>query len=121
VPWQNSAFQSSVHAIFVSDAVLVLTTLGLDADAVGFARVLVEEHLAACVNVLPPMTSVYRWKGSVEQESERQVVIKTTRSRVDALAARLRKLHPYEVPEFLVIAVSDGSDAYLAWLGESVR
>ena len=105
----------------MSDAVLVLTTVGSDADAVKLARVLVEERLAACVNVLPPMTSVYRWKGGVEQEGERQVVIKTTRGRVDALAARLRTLHPYEVPEFLVIAVSDGSDAYLAWLGEAVR
>ena len=119
--WENIAFQSSVQANFVSDAVLVLTTIGSDADAVEFARILVEEHLAACVNVLPPMTSVYRWKGGVEQESEHQVVIKTTRGRLDALASRLRKLHPYDVPEFLVIPVSDGSEAYLAWLGESVR
>jgi len=105
----------------VSDAVLVLTTLGSDADAAALAHTLVEERLAACVNVLPPMTSVYRWEGSVEHESERQIIIKTTRARVDALAARLRTLHPYEVPEFLVIGVNDGAEAYLAWLGESVR
>ena len=105
----------------MSDAVLVLTTLGSDADAAALAHTLVEERLAACVNVLPPMTSVYRWEGSVEHESERQIIIKTTRARVDALAARLRTLHPYEVPEFLVIGVNDGAEAYLAWLGESVR
>ena len=104
----------------MKDAVLVLTTIGADAGAAELARALVEEHLAACVNVLPAMTSIYRWKGGVEQDQERQIIIKTTRARVDALAARLRKLHPYEVPEFLVIGVSDGSDAYLAWLGESV-
>ena len=105
----------------MSDAVLVLTTLGSDTDATELAHALVEDRLAACVNVLPPMTSIYRWKGGVEHESERQIIIKTTRARVEALAARLRKLHPYEVPEFLVIGVSDGSEAYLAWLGESVR
>ena len=105
----------------VPDVVLVLTSIAAEADGAVLARTLVDERLAACVNVLPPMTSVYRWQGSVEHESERQIIIKTTRARVDALAARLRTLHPYEVPEFLVIGVNDGADAYLAWLGESVR
>ena len=104
-----------------TDYVIVMTTMPADADSTTFAHTLVEGRLAACVNVLPPMTSVYRWKGGVEQESEHQVVIKTTRGRLDALASRLRKLHPYDVPEFLVIPVSEGSEAYLAWLGESVR
>jgi periplasmic divalent cation tolerance protein len=99
---------------------LVLTTLGADADAVALARTLVEERLAACVNVLPPMTSVYRWKGTVEQDREQQIVIKTTADRLTALEARLRALHPYEVPEFLVIPVAGGSAAYLQWVGESV-
>ena len=102
-----------------SDAVLVLTTLGADADAASLARTLVEEQLAACVNVLAPMRSIYRWKGTVEQEPEQQLVIKTTAARVPALEARLRNLHPYELPEFLVLPVSTGSDAYLRWLGEN--
>ena len=99
---------------------IVLTTIGADADAVALARTLVEERLAACVNVLPPMTSVYRWKGALEQDREQQLVIKTTSDRVAALEARLRSLHPYEVPEFLILPVGGGSEAYLAWVGESI-
>lgn len=100
--------------------VLVLTTIGVDADAAGLARTLVEERLAACVNVLPAMTSVYRWKGQVEQDREQQIVIKTTADRVEALEARLRALHPYDLPEFLVLTAGGGSSAYLDWVGESV-
>ena len=102
-----------------TDIVIVLTTLGAAADADVFARTLVEERLAACVNVLPPMTSTYRWKGAVERETERQLIIKTTRGRVDALEARVRELHPYETPEFLVVAVTAGGDAYVRWVAES--
>ena len=100
---------------------IVLTTLDARTDAAAFARVLVNERLAACVNVLPPMTSIYRWKGAVEEDSEQQLLIKTTSDRVVALEARFHELHPYEVPEFLVLAVSAGSPAYLEWLGESLR
>ena len=100
--------------------VIVLTTLGADADADALARTLVDERLAACVNVLPLMTSHYRWKDAVEQAGERQLIIKTTAGRVDALRARLIQLHPYEVPEFLVIDVAGGSKGYLQWLRDSV-
>lgn len=100
---------------------LVLTTLGADADASALARTLVEERLAACVNVLPPMRSVYRWKGSVEEDREQQLLIKTASDRVDALRNRLHALHAYDVPEFLVLPVVGGSEAYLNWLVESVR
>lgn len=99
--------------------VLVLTTLPADADAAVFARTLVSERLAACVNLLAPMESVYRWEGDVQRDTERQLIMKTTRARVDALWQRVRELHPYEVPEFLVLPIADGSDAYLRWLGES--
>ncbi|MBI2828634.1 MAG: divalent-cation tolerance protein CutA [Acidobacteria bacterium] len=101
-------------------AVIVLTTLAADVDAGALARTLVAERLAACVNILPVMTSVYRWQGRVEEERERQLVIKTAADLVSALAARLGELHPYEVPEFLVLRVSEGSDAYLRWLRDSV-
>ena len=100
---------------------IVLTTLGAQTDAAAFARVLVDERLAACVNILPVMTSVYRWKGTIEEDREQQLVIKTTSDRVEALEARFRELHPYELPEFLVVAVTDGSAGYLAWLEESTE
>ena len=100
--------------------VLVLTTLAADADAPAFARTLVEEQLAACVNVLPAMTSIYRWKGSVDQEREQQLLIKTAADRVEALAARLRQLHPYELPEFIVLD-AEASDAYALWVDDSTR
>lgn len=99
--------------------VLVLTTLPADADGATFARSLVDERLAACVNLLPQMESIYRWEGRIEQESERQVVIKTSRDRLVALWDRVRDLHPYEVPEFLVLPIIEGNEAYLRWVGES--
>ena len=99
---------------------IVLTTLGATTEAAAFARVLVADRLAACVNVLPVMTSIYRWKGNVEEELEQQLVIKTTRDRVAALEARFHELHPYEVAEFLVISAAQASAAYGAWLAESV-
>ncbi len=100
--------------------VIVLTTLGKDADAAAFARTLVDEQLAACVNIVPGMTSIYRWKGSVEQDAEQLLIIKTTPAMVEALQARFTTLHPYEVPELLVLPVSAGSEAYLRWVGETV-
>jgi periplasmic divalent cation tolerance protein len=100
------------------DAVIVLTTLAAEADAAAFARTLVEERLAACVNVLPAMTSVYRWKGEIEQDREQQLVIKTSREKTEELQARLRQLHPYELPEFLILAAG-GSQAYLGWIREN--
>jgi periplasmic divalent cation tolerance protein len=99
---------------------IVLTTLGADADAAAIARTLIDERLAACVNILPPMTSIYRWQGKVEQDREQQMIIKTARTRVADLQARVRQLHPYELPEFLVLDAT-GSEAYLAWVGESAR
>jgi periplasmic divalent cation tolerance protein len=103
------------------DLVIVLTTMPDDARADELARTLVDERLAACVNVHGPMMSTYRWKGSVERDAERQLVIKTTRDRVAALEARLRLLHPYELPEFVVIGVESGSDAYLQWVGDETQ
>jgi periplasmic divalent cation tolerance protein len=102
-----------------SEIVIVLTTAP-DADrADSWGRTLVEERLAACVNVHGPMASFYRWKGSVERGEERQVVIKTTKDRVPALQSRLAELHPYELPEFLVVTVDGGSEAYLRWVANS--
>jgi len=102
-----------------SECVLVMTTLPADADATIFAQALVETRLAACVNLLPAMESVYRWEGAVETERERQLIIKTTRQRTTALWERIRELHPYDVPEFIIVPILDGNEAYLRWVGES--
>lgn len=101
--------------------VLVLTTFPATGDASAFARAIVEEKLAACVSILPPMQSIYRWKGAIEQAEERQVLIKTTAVNVDVLQLRVKALHPYDVPEFLVIPVNAGSPDYLSWLAEATR
>jgi periplasmic divalent cation tolerance protein len=100
----------------IDDIVLILTTLPDDDRAEALALTLVEERLAACVNVHGPMVSLYRWKGAVERDVERQVVIKTTRRFVTAVEAHLLALHGYELPEFLVLTVGDGSDAYRDWI-----
>ena len=100
--------------------VLVLTTWP-NGDADAFARRLVHDQLAACVNVLAPMMSIYRWQGNVEETTERQVLIKTTRACLGALRARVDELHPYDVPEFLVLPIVDGGDTYLNWIRESVH
>ena len=99
--------------------VIVLTTIASTADGQELASSLVTERLAACVNVMPEMESVYRWKGAVETERERQLIIKTTAGRLDGLKERLHEIHPNEVPEFIVIPVVGGSDQYLSWLRQS--
>jgi periplasmic divalent cation tolerance protein len=99
--------------------VIVLSTLPAESDGAALAKALVDARLAACVNILPPMTSVYRWAEAIEIEIEQQVVIKTTRARLPALWETLRVLHPYDVPEFIVLPIVDGNDAYLKWIGSS--
>jgi periplasmic divalent cation tolerance protein len=97
----------------------VLTTIGADADAVALARTLVDERLAACVGVLPAMTAVYTWEGRLEHSLEQQMMIKTTRDRIPDLEARLKTLHPYELPEFVVLDAT-ASRAYGAWVAAAV-
>ena len=99
----------------MADVVVVLTTVPAGGKGEEIGRTLVEERLAACVNVLAPMTSIYWWRGAVERESEQQMIIKTTRNRVPALRARLGALHPYELPEFLELT-ADSSPAYREWV-----
>jgi periplasmic divalent cation tolerance protein len=104
-----------------TEYVLVMTTLPAEADAGAFAHALVAARVAACVNLLPAMESIYWWKGQIEHETERQLLIKTSRARVSALWDRVREMHPYDVPEFIVLPIVDGHDAYLRWLGESTN
>ena len=112
-------YKKNVTSSADTDVRIVLTTLGAETDALSLARTLVDERLAACANVLPAMVSVYRWKGAVEQDKEHQVIIKTSSDRLSALETRLRQLHPYELPEFLVLDAGGGA-AYLAWVRQSV-
>lgn len=104
----------------IADCVLVLVTIPADEDAEPFAKDLVAAGVAACVNVLPPMQSVYRWEGALEVEVERQVLVKTTSAAVPALWQRVRDLHPYDVPEFIVVPIIDGNEAYLKWVRMNV-
>lgn len=101
-------------------AVVALSTVGTAQDAERIARALVERRLAACVNVVPGLVSIYRWKGSVERDEERLLVVKTRAEKVEALREALVALHPYEVPELLVLPVEGGHAPYLAWIAESV-
>ena len=105
----------------MSGRLVVVSTVARAEDAERIARALVERGLAACVNVVPAVTSIYRWKGKVEREEERLLLIKTRAERFDALKRALVSLHPYEVPEVLALSIADGHAPYLEWLDESVE
>jgi periplasmic divalent cation tolerance protein len=95
---------------------LILTTCPNAEVAGRIAKTLVDERLAACVNVLPPMHSVYRWKGTVEQASEQLLIIKSRRDDYAAVERRIRDLHTYELPEVIAVPIASGLAAYLAWI-----
>ena len=97
---------------------IVLTACPDAASAERIARVLVEEGLAACVNILPPMQSLYRWKGKIETATEQLLIIKSSVARFPAIRDRLRSLHPYELPEIIAVPIADGLPEYLAWLNK---
>jgi periplasmic divalent cation tolerance protein len=99
--------------------VVALTTVPAGFDAAGMARTLVERGLAACVNILPGVTSVYRWQGAVECDAEVQIIMKTTADKIGALDQAVQALSPHDVPEFIVLPIVAGSEAYLAWLDEN--
>lgn len=101
-------------------AVVVFCTVGKADEAEYLARELVDRRLAACVNVLSPVTSVYRWRGDVERSEETLLVIKTTAERFEALRETIVAQHGYDVPEVIAVPVSAGHAPYLAWLEESV-
>lgn len=102
-------------------ALLVHCTCPDAASAQRIAHALVDERLAACVQIVPGLVSVYRWQGEVRRDDEQLLLIKTSRERWPALAARVRELHPYETPELLAFDAADGSADYLAWLAAQTR
>ena len=117
----STTTRAKVQEVIVSDVVIVLTTI-TEEHADELARTLVDERLAACVNVHGPMMSTYRWKGVIEREPERQIVIKTTRARLPELEDRLKAIHSYELPELIIIRPESVSDLYGRWVeGETQR
>ncbi len=104
----------------MTDKRLVLTTCSSPEEARRIAQELVERRLAACVNIIPQIESVYRWKGEVETATEWLLVIKTTTNAFGQLRDAIVKLHSYDVPECIEIAIEDGSAAYLEWIAGSV-
>ena len=105
----------------MTDKRVVLTTCGSLDEARHIAQALIDRRLAACINVIPHVESMYRWKGEVETSTETLLLIKTTADAFDRVRAAVTSLHSYEVPECIEISVTDGNEAYLAWIGEAVR
>ena len=105
----------------MSDEMLVISTAGSKEEASRIAAALVEAQLAACVNIVGPIESVYRWQGKVESGQEFLLLIKTTRSRCATVTSRIRELHSYDLPEAIEVSIEGGSAEYLNWIAESVR
>jgi len=96
---------------------VVLVTAASQAEATAIATILIEEKLAACVNVFP-VQSIYQWEGRIQQESEFQLVIKTNLAKFAELSSRIQEIHSYEVPEIIALPIVSGSESYLAWLSD---
>jgi periplasmic divalent cation tolerance protein len=105
----------------MTDKIIVLSTCANQEEAERLARLLVEQRVAACVNVVPGIRSYYRWKGAVEAASECLLIVKSSRDLFDSLTAALEKAHSYEVPEALAIPIVDGAANYLNWLAGNLR
>jgi periplasmic divalent cation tolerance protein len=99
---------------------LVLTIVASLEEAKKIAYTLVERQLAACVNIIPEISSIYRWKGKVEEAEEYLLLIKTTAEAFPSLCEAIQQLHPYEVPECLALNIDGGSENYLSWISDSV-
>ena len=104
----------------MTDKIVVLATCGSAEEARKIARALVESRLAACVNILAGIESVYRWKGAVEEASECLLIVKSTRGLFDRLQAAIREVHSYELPEIVALPIVDGLEPYLSWIAASV-
>jgi periplasmic divalent cation tolerance protein len=105
----------------MTDKRIVLTTAGSEEEARKIARHLVENRLAACVNIVPQIESIYRWQGKVDSSREWLLLVKTNQERFPAVRDAIRKLHSYELPECVVLNIEDGSSDYLQWLADSVK
>ncbi len=104
----------------MTDTRIVLTTAGSEEEAHKIARGLVDRRLAACVNIVPRISSVYRWQGKVEEAGEWLLIIKTTAEAFERVRDAIAELHSYELPECICLAIEEGSANYLHWIAESV-
>ena len=116
-PYHAACYGSGVNPF---DVRVVLSTFPDEAKAAAVAHALVNEHLVACVNLVPAVRSIYRWQGAVSDEREVLAIMKTTADAVPALTQRILQLHPYETPEVIAVPVTDGNAAYLAWVAGSI-
>jgi periplasmic divalent cation tolerance protein len=105
----------------MTDKILVLTTTGSEDEAKKIARSLVESYLAACVNIMPRVSSTYRWQGKIDEAEEYLLIIKTSAEKFGDVRRSLQALHSYELPECIAIPITDGSPAYLNWIAESLK
>ncbi len=105
----------------MTDKRLVLTTAGSVDEARRMAETLIERKLAACVNIVPKVVSIYRWKGKTEESEEWLLWIKTTESAFDKLRDTIKEIHSYELPECMSLAVDDGSEEYLRWIEDALK
>jgi periplasmic divalent cation tolerance protein len=105
----------------MTDKIVCLSTCADAAEAESLARRLVEKRLAACVNILPGGRSIYRWRGAIEESPECLLLIKSRRELFDQLRGEIERLHSYEVPEVVVLAIAEGSAAYLNWLEHELK
>jgi periplasmic divalent cation tolerance protein len=111
----------TAESLAMTDVRIALTTVALYEKAKSIAKMLVEERLAACVNISPAIESIYWWEGKLDHSLEYVLMMKTTLDRIDGLRERLLKLHPYDVPEFVVLTVESGSEDYLDWVRVSTH
>jgi len=105
----------------MTDAVVIFTTCASEEEGLTIARTLVEESLAACVNMISPVRSIYRWEGKICDEKEWLLIIKTGRERYGELEAKIKSLHSYSVPEIICLPILEGSLDYLEWMEEMTR
>jgi periplasmic divalent cation tolerance protein len=105
----------------MSDPIVVLVTCGSEDEALKIANALVEEHLAACVNLVAPIRSIYRWEGKIWDEKEWLLIIKTQKDRFEELEKKVKSLHSYSVPEIISLPIVEGSLAYLDWIKENTE
>jgi periplasmic divalent cation tolerance protein len=104
----------------MTDKRIVLTTTGSEDEAHKIARHLVDRQLAACVNIVPHIASIYRWEGKIEEDRECLLLIKTTEAVVEQVRQAIAELHSYELPEFISVSIDQGSPGYLQWIDKSV-
>lgn len=112
--------KAAIKSLIMYEFIVVFVTVGSSSEGERLARALVEERLAACVNRIAAVRSVYRWEGNVEESTEDLLVIKTRADLFVALEKRVRELHSYAVPEVIALPIINGGESYLRWLGEQV-